>query len=81
MNQRVLARPAKDEVRFYKKINAGGHYDRMARIAGCGHSSWTSAHKADKAEMGIMKLEGFNDWRSLQRCGCCHRGSVWRVRW
>lgn len=74
--------PAQGEVRFYKKISSNPSRDVMRRVADCGCNSWQSGHKGDKAKKGISKLEnGRNDWSTIQHCGRCTGGGVWRVVW
>jgi len=78
-------KPKPGDVRFYKKTlrNArkGADHDSLARISDCGHTSWQSANKADKAKKGIMRLEGTSAWSQVQHCGSCTGGGVWRVKW
>jgi hypothetical protein len=73
--------PEPNEYRYYKKVSSGGKRDTMVRIQDCGCNNWRSAHKADKAENGIEKLEGKSDWKTLHKCMSCTGGGVWRVRW
>lgn len=56
-------------------------YDLLVSVADCGHNTWESAHRADKARKGITKLEGRGDWQSMQHCPSCKGGGMWRVRW
>jgi hypothetical protein len=74
-------KPQADEVRYYKKTHSKSSYDVLVRISECGHSSWQSANKADKAKKGIERLEGSSDWKSLYHCGSCQGGGVWKVVW
>ncbi|RMD80944.1 MAG: hypothetical protein D6815_13020 [Candidatus Dadabacteria bacterium] len=73
--------PQSGEIRFYKKIYSAPGRDVMVHIGDCNHNAWQSAAKADKAKKGIAKLEGRNDWRSIQHCAKCTGGGMWRVRW
>jgi hypothetical protein len=73
--------PKKGETRFYKKTHSKPAYDILVRIADCGHNRWQSADNADKAKKGLERLEGRNNWKSVQHCGSCTGGGVWRVRW
>jgi len=73
--------PASGETRYYKKTHSKSSYDVLVRIDGCNHNSWQSAHKADKAKNGVEKLEGTREWKSIQHCGSCKGGGVWRVAW
>ncbi len=73
--------PVTGEVRFYKKTHSKPSYDVLVRITDCGHNSWQSANKADKAKKGIERLEGSSDWKSLYHCGSCQGGGVWKVFW
>ena len=73
--------PQSGEVRFYKKkFSAPGH-DILVHVGDCGHNSWQRAAKADKAKKGIAKLEGTDGWKSIQHCGKCTGGGMWRVNW
>lgn len=69
------------ETRFYKKTHSKSSYDILVRVQDCGHSAWQSASKAEKAKKGIEKLEGRNNWASMQHCGTCTGGGMWKVRW
>lgn len=74
--------PDRGEERFYKKKYAARSHDVMVRVGNCGHNSWQGAAKADKAKKGIAKLEGNrDDWQSVQHCGRCTGGGMWRVVW
>jgi len=73
--------PLAGEVRYYKKTHSKPSYDVLVRISDCGHNSWQSANKADKAKKGIERLEGSSDWKSLYHCGSCQGGGVWKVVW
>ena len=73
--------PDPGEARFYKKTHSKGAYDVMVQVDDCGHTSWQASNKADKAKKGIEKLLERNDWKSLQHCGSCTGGGMWRVRW
>ena len=73
--------PVAGEVRFYKKTHSKPSYDVLVKISDCGHNSWQSANKADKAKKGIERLEGSSDWKSLYHCGSCQGGGVWKVVW
>lgn len=73
--------PQDGDVRFYKKTGSKGKYDRMVIVPDCGCNCWQGANKADKAEKGIARLEGRNDWKNIFHCGKCTGGGVWKVRW
>lgn len=73
--------PKKGEVRFYKKLGSGGGRDKLVRVNGCRHRSWQPAKKADQAKKGIARLEDRDDWKTLQHCGSCCGGGMWRVEW
>jgi hypothetical protein len=73
--------PEPGEVRFYKKTHSTAKHDVMQLVADCGCNCWQSANKADKAKKGIARFEGRNDWKSIQHCGSCTGGGMWRVRW
>ena len=75
------ASPAADELRFYKKQHSKGAYDVLVRVSDCGHTSWQSSAKADKARKGLERLEGRRDWKSMLHCGTCTGGGMWKVRW
>ncbi|WP_447745810.1 hypothetical protein [Pseudomonas nicosulfuronedens] len=71
------------ELRYYKKIGKKGDTDTLVVTAPCNHPSscWTPAHKAIQAEKGLQKLEGRDDWRSMQHCSRCTGGGRWKVQW
>lgn len=73
----------KGDLIYYKKIGSGGGVDVLKRTGKCNHneSAWSPAFKGDQAEKGVHKLEGRNDWQSIQHCGACTGGGRWRVRW
>lgn len=73
--------PVQGEVRFYKKTHSKGAYDVLVEVDDCGHTSWQSSAKADKAKKGLEKLTGRNDWKNLLHCGSCTGGGMWKVRW
>lgn len=73
--------PNSGDIRFYKKIHSKGAYDILVEVDDCGHTSWQSSNKADKARKGLERLTGRNDWKSLQHCGSCTGGGMWKVRW
>jgi len=73
--------PKPGEERYYKKQHSKPAYDVLIRVDGCGHTSWQSAAKADKAKKGVERLEGRNDWKNIQHCGSCTGGGMWKVRW
>lgn len=75
------ATPKAGEVRYYKKSHCKPTYDVLVRISDCGHNSWQSSNKADKAKKGIEKLEGSSEWKSVYHCGSCQGGGVWKVTW
>lgn len=69
------------EVRFYKKRFATPKYDVLVRVADCGHNQWETTPKAEKAKKGVERLEGRDDWTTLQHCQSCQGGGMWRVKW
>jgi len=69
------------EVRFYKKRYSTQSRDVMVDVGDCGHNSWQGAAKAEKAKKGIVRFEGRGDWKTIQHCGRCEGGGMWRVRW
>jgi hypothetical protein len=73
--------PSDGEIRYYKKTGSGGGVDKMVRTKSCNHNSWQSAFKGDQAEKGILKLEGRKNWKSIQHCGACTGGGMWKVHW
>lgn len=73
--------PISGEVRFYKKTHSTAKHDVMQLVADCGCNRWQGANKADKAKKGIERYEGRNDWKSIQHCGSCTGGGMWRVKW
>lgn len=74
--------PADGDIRFYKKRFAAPTHDVLIRVNDCGHNRWQNAHAADKARKGVEKLEnGRADWKTLEHCGKCQGGGMWRVRW
>ncbi|QWT22094.1 hypothetical protein KPL74_08815 [Bacillus sp. NP157] len=73
--------PASGDIRFYKKKYATPGFDVMVPIGDCGHNTWESAFKADKAKKGIARLEGIENWQQLHHCAKCEGGGVWRVKW
>jgi hypothetical protein len=73
--------PSAGQIRFYKKTHSKSAYDVLVQVADCGHSSWQGSAKADKAKKGLERLLGKDDWKSLQHCGSCTGGGMWKVRW
>lgn len=73
--------PVPGEVRFYKKTHSKGAYDVLVSVDDCGHKSWQPSNKADKAKKGLERILGRTDWKSLQHCGTCTGGGMWKVRW
>jgi len=73
--------PQEGEVRFYKKTHSTPNHDVLVRVADCGHTKWQNASKAEKAKKGIEKLERMDNWKSIQHCGSCTGGGMWKVRW
>lgn len=74
--------PTPGEVRFYKKTHSKPAYDVLVRVADCGHTAWQGAAKADKAKKGLARLLGdHREWKSLQHCGSCTGGGMWKVQW
>lgn len=77
----VVRPPEPKEVRYYKKLYDAGNHDVLNRVKDCGCNNWESAHKADKARKGILKLEAREEFRSLQHCASCKGGGMWKVTW
>lgn len=74
--------PELGEVRFYKKTHSKPAYDVLVRVGDCGHTSWQSAAKAEKAKKGLVRILGeHREWKNLQHCGSCTGGGMWRVQW
>jgi len=73
--------PENGEIRYYKKTHSRPGHDVLVRVTDCGHSTWQSSAKADKAKKGLEKLEGRSDWKAMQHCGSCTGGGMWKVRW
>jgi hypothetical protein len=73
--------PAPGDVCFYKKIHSKSAYDVFVQVDDCGHTSWQGSAKADKARKGLERLTSRSDWKSLQHCGTCTGGGMWKVRW
>lgn len=73
--------PVAGEVRFYKKTHSKQNYDVLVRVSDCGHNSWQGANKADKAKKGLERLLNGRTWKSLQHCGTCTGGGMWKVQW
>jgi len=73
--------PFDGETRYYKKIHSKPAHDVLVRVTDCGHSSWQNSAGADKARKGVERLEKRGDWKSMQHCGSCTGGGLWRVRW
>ncbi|OQX69584.1 MAG: hypothetical protein B6A08_04500 [Sorangiineae bacterium NIC37A_2] len=74
--------PQPGEVRFYKKRYSSPSHDVFLRVGDCGHNSWQSTEKADKAKKGLARIIGAEyEWKSLQHCGSCTGGGMWKVRW
>lgn len=80
-DQEESKKPSTGEIRYYKKTHSKPSYDVLVKISDCGHSSWQSANKGDKAKKGIERLEGSSDWKNLYHCGSCKGGGVWKVVW
>lgn len=75
------ATPKAGEARYYKKTHSKPSYDVLVRISDCGHNSWQSATKADKAKKGVDRLESSSHWKNMFHCGSCQGGGVWKVIW
>ena len=73
--------PEAGEIRFYKKTHSTPNHDVMVLVADCGCNCWQAANKADKAKKGIKRFEGRGDWKTIQHCGKCTGGGMWKVRW
>lgn len=77
----VQTPPKPGETRFYKKIGSKGDADTLVQTKECNHHNWRPAFKGDKAEKGLLKLEGKKDWKSLAHCNECTGGGRWKVNW
>lgn len=73
--------PQPGEARFFKKSHSTPNHDVLIRVTDCGHAKWQASNKADKAKKGLEKLLGDDEWKSLQHCGTCTGGGMWRVKW
>lgn len=73
--------PQRGETRFYKKQYSTPKHDILIHVADCGHNSWQNASKAEKAKKGVAKLEKSTEWRTIQHCGSCTGGGMWKVSW
>lgn len=73
--------PSPGDTRYYKKTHSKPGFDVLVKVDGCGHSSWQSSTKADKAKSGLRRLFGKQDWNTLQHCGTCKGGGMWKVTW
>lgn len=74
--------PMPGDVRFYKKTHSKPVYDVLVRVSDCGHTAWQGAAKAEKAKKGLARLLGeHREWKSLQHCGSCTGGGMWKVQW
>lgn len=73
--------PKPGDVRYYKKTHSKSAYDVLVEVDDCGHTSWQGSTKADKAKKGLERLTHKNSWKSLQHCGTCTGGGMWKVRW
>lgn len=73
--------PKPGEIRFYKKTHSKDSHDVVLPVSDCGHNAWKSAHAADKARKGILRLEGRDDCQTLHHCASCTGGGMWKVRW
>lgn len=69
------------DVRFFKKTHSKGAYDVLVPVENCGHTSWQASNKADKAKKGLERILGRSDWKTLQHCGTCTGGGMWKDRW
>jgi hypothetical protein len=77
-----LSEPVSAEVRFYKKVARAGNHDVMIRWKNCNHNKWQPGHSGDQGKKGIAKIEnGRTDWRTVEHCGTCTGGGVWKVQW
>lgn len=78
----AISAPNSGETRYYKKVYSRPGHDVFVPVSDCGHNSWQNASKAEKAKKGLAKHEnGRSDWKSVQHCGSCTGGGVWKVRW
>lgn len=73
--------PEPGEVRYYKKVGSTRKLDKVIQTNGCNHSSWQAANKGDKAKKGIERYVGRRNWKSIQHCGSCDGGGMWKVVW
>jgi len=73
--------PTRGEIRYYKVIGHGRGGETVAPVADCDHRNWSSRPDGPKAHKAIIRLERSTAWRSIQRCGTCQGGGVWRVHW
>jgi len=73
--------PLPGGVRFFKKTHSKSAYDVLVPVDDCGHTSWQASNKADKAKKGLERILGRYDWKTLQHCGTCTGGGMWKVRW
>lgn len=73
--------PKAGDTRFYKKVYSTPNHDVFAPVEDCKHTSWQDASKAEKAKKGFSRLFGVDSWKSLQHCGKCTGGGVWKLRW
>jgi hypothetical protein len=73
--------PEPGEVRYYKKLGSTRKLDKVIETNGCSHSAWQAANKADKAKKGIERYVGRRNWKSIQHCGSCEGGGMWKVVW
>jgi hypothetical protein len=78
----TLPSPSPGEFRYYKKVHSVPKHDIMESVQDCGCNNWQRAAGAPKAKKGIAKFEGGrNDWKSVQHCGSCEGGGMWKVKW
>lgn len=75
------SQPNPGDTRFYKKVHSKPGYDVLQEVQDCRHTSWQNASKAEKAKKGLERLTKRSDWKSLQHCGACTGGGMWKVRW
>lgn len=68
--------PTSGEIRFYKKKYSTPSHDIMEQVGDCGCGNWESGHGGDKARKGVAKLEGRDDWQTLQHCASCTGGGA-----
>ncbi len=72
--------PSPGEIRYYKKTHSTPSHDVLIEVTSCGHTKWQPANRADKAKKGLIRLLRGEIWKTLQHCGVCTGGGMWRVQ-